>query len=143
MAEGPEKEDPRQKEQEREERERETGEGLGAHNEKESAEVEEKEPRGGGREGRERERWGDRAGGYDRDIAKRERKRDVFLPKGTFCAGFARSSLLGKAARTRRAAPRRRRNRPRVPAGRFSGGKTSCRYPARESAWSTVVGGYG
>lgn len=55
--------------------------------------------------------------------SKRERKRDVFLPKGTFCAGFARSSLLGEAARTRRATPRRRRNRPRVPAGKFSGGK--------------------
>ncbi|KYN42800.1 hypothetical protein ALC56_02602 [Trachymyrmex septentrionalis] len=39
-----------------------------------------------------------------------------FFQRGLFCAGFARSSLLGEAARTRRATPRRRRNRPHVPA---------------------------
>lgn len=110
------------------------------HNEKESAEVEEKRsPAEVDAKGRER-----RGGGIGPvgtiGYSKRERKRDVFLPKGTFYAGSARSSLLGEAARTRRAAPRRRRNRPRVSAGRFSGGKRVVGYPARESAWSTVVG---
>lgn len=52
------------------------------------------------------EREEDRVGGTI-GYSVRERKGDVFLPKGTFCAGFARSSLLGEAARTRRATPRR------------------------------------
>lgn len=112
------------------------------HNEKEPAEVEEEESRGGGRRKRERERR--RTGLADTmGYSERERKRDVFLPKGTFCAGFARPSLLGEAARTRRATPRRRRNRPRVLAGKVWWGQNELSVSRARVGTAGDGGGHG
>lgn len=73
--------------------------------------------------------------------SERERER-CFLPKGTFCAGFAHSPLLGEAARTRRAAPRRRRNRPRMPVGNLVGANELSGIP-RESRHGRRWWGHG
>lgn len=135
MAEGPEKEDPRQKEQEREER---RPERVLEHNEKEPAEVEEEESRGGGRRKRERRRTGlaDTMG-----YSERERKREMFFfQRGLFA--LALHARLSSAKRHERDAPHRAVVEivPVCSPGRCGGGKTSCRYPARESARPAMVG---
>lgn len=77
--------------------------------------------------GREKERY-------------RERERGVFLPNGSFCAGFARSSPR-RSGTTRRAALRRRRNRSRaLPAKRGLEHKRVSRESWRHSWWGCAVG---
>jgi len=107
MAGGPEKEDPRQKEQEREgERKRRSETERDTRSTTRSRQSWKKRARSGEEGKRERERERERekgsVGGYEDG---KEKERDVFLPKGTFCAAFARSSLLDEAAQ--RDAPRR------------------------------------